>query len=110
MAKMTESDLNRIVNKVISEQGVVGQIAKTIRQVNTPQTPSVTQTAPAPLPSCSQFKKFVGEGIDTNIGSYFYPKFDASGGMVLYGETKVTGVSDKGQKVQVVKDQPFCKC
>ena len=97
IVKLTESDLNNLVKKVIEEQAA---------QAPAPQA----QAAPAQMPSCSQFKKFIGEGIDTNIGSYFYPQFDASGAMVLYGANKVTGRSDKGQQVQALKDQPFCKC
>lgn len=98
IVKLTESDLNNLVRKVIEEQAAVAAVA--------PQ-PAAQQ---APLPSCSEFKNFIGEGIDTNIGSYFYPKFDARGSMILYGEIKVTGRSDKGQQVQALKDQPFCKC
>jgi hypothetical protein len=97
IVKLTESDLNNLVKKVIEEQAAVAAVA--------PQ-PAAKQ---APLPSCLQFKKFIGEGPDTNIGDYMYPVFEATGGMTLYGQTRVTGRSDKGEQITLAVDKPFCK-
>jgi hypothetical protein len=103
IVKLTESDLNNLVKKVIEEQAAVAAVA--------PQ-PAAQQ---APLPLCSEFSKNFGTYGNSDL-SEFYAKFESNGNMVLYKDVmngtakQITYRSSQGKSYTVKEGEPFCKC
>jgi hypothetical protein len=83
IVRLKESDLSRIITRVINEQ------------------PQMT-TGTKQLPLCSKFKNF----ISGNLG-YFYPEWD-SNGMILIARSDFKLQSNPDYPLK--KDTPFCQC